>query len=73
MTRSWRIGDKEFEYVRQVLESGFPGAANVSFTAKLEAAFAEKFACKYAISHTNGTATLHSALAAVGRKNRATK
>jgi perosamine synthetase len=68
MTRSWRIGDKEFEYVRQVLESGFPGAANVSFTAKLEAAFAEKFDCKYAISHTNGTATLHSALAAVGVK-----
>lgn len=66
MPRSWRIGDKEFDYVRQLLESGFPGAAGVSFTAKLEAAFAEKFDCRYAISHANGTATLHSALAAVG-------
>lgn len=66
MPRSWRIGDKEFDYVRQLLESGFPGATGVSFTAKLEAAFAEKFDCRYAISHANGTATLHSALAAVG-------
>jgi perosamine synthetase len=66
MTRSWRISDKEFAYVSQVLESGFPSSANVSFVAKLEAAFAEKFACQYAISHANGTATLHGALAAVG-------
>lgn len=68
MARSWRIGDNELDYLRQVLESGFPGASNVNFVAKLEAAFAEKFDCKYAISHTNGTATLHSALAAVGVK-----
>jgi len=66
MTRSWRIGDKEYGYLRQLLDSGFPGAAGVSFTAKLEAAFAEKFQCRYAISHANGTATLHSALAAAG-------
>jgi len=66
MTQSWRIGDKELEYVRRVLESGFPGSADVSFVAKLESAFAERFDCKYAISHANGTATLHSALAAVG-------
>ena len=66
MTRSWRIGDRECEYVQQLLESGFPGSANISFLAKLEAAFTEKFCCRYAISHANGTATLHSALAAVG-------
>ena len=66
MTRSWRISRKEFDYVSQVLESGFPGAADVSFVAKLERAFGEKFNCQYAISHTNGTATLHAALAAVG-------
>jgi perosamine synthetase len=66
MTRSWRISDREFAYVSQVLESGFPGSAKVSFLAKLEAAFAEKFGCRYAISHANGTATLHGALAAVG-------
>jgi perosamine synthetase len=66
MSRSWRIGQKEFDYVAQVLESGFPGSADVNFTARLEAAFAERFGCKYAVSHANGTATLHSALAAVG-------
>lgn len=66
MSRSWRIGPKEYQYVAQLLDSGFPGAADVHFTARLEAAFAEKFACGYAISHANGTATLHSALAAVG-------
>jgi perosamine synthetase len=66
MTRSWRIGDREFEYVRELLDSGFPGSANVSFLARLETAFAKKFDCQYAISHANGTATLHSALAAVG-------
>ena len=66
MTRSWRIGDREFEYVRELLDSGFPGTAKVSFLARLEAAFADKFDCRYAISHANGTATLHSALAAVG-------
>lgn len=66
MTRSWRIGDREFEYVRELLESGFPGSAKVSFLARLESAFAAKFDCQYAISHANGTATLHSALAAVG-------
>ena len=66
MSRSWRIGDREFAYVSQVLEGGFPGSSQVSFVAKLEAAFAEKFDCRYAISHANGTATLHGALAAVG-------
>lgn len=66
MTRSWRIGPKEYQYVAQLLDSGFPGAADVHFSARLETAFAEKFDCRYAISHANGTATLHSALAAVG-------
>jgi perosamine synthetase len=66
MARSWRIGTKEYEYVAELLDSGFPGAADVQFTARLEAAFAARFGCRYAISHTNGTATLHSALAAVG-------
>ncbi len=66
MARSWRIGAKEHEYVAALLDSGFPGTADVHFTARLEAAFAERFGCRYAISHANGTATLHSALAAVG-------
>ena len=66
MTRSWRMTGNEQEYLRQVLESGFPASANVSFVARLERAFAEKFDCGFAVSHTNGTATLHTALAAAG-------
>lgn len=66
MTQNWRIGNKEYEYLKEVLDSGFPGGASVNFTARLEAAFAQKFDSKYAISHANGTATLHSALAAAG-------
>jgi perosamine synthetase len=66
MPRNWRVGDREYQYLKEVLDSGFPGSSSVSFLARLEAAFAEKFDCRYAISHTNGTATLHSALAAAG-------
>lgn len=66
MSRSWRIGAKEYQYVAELLDSGFPGSADVHFTARLEDAFAGKFGCRFAVSHANGTATLHSALAAVG-------
>ena len=66
MSRNWRIGDKEYAYLKEVLDGGFPGSSRVNFLARLEAAFAEKFDCRYAISHANGTATLHAALAAAG-------
>ena len=66
--KSWRIGGNELEYLKSVLESGFPGSSCVNFTGRLESAFAEKFNCNYAISFTNGTATLHAALVAAGVK-----
>lgn len=64
--QSWRIDNRELEYVSELLKGGFPGRQNRSFTADLEKLFAEKFESKYAISFTNGTATLHAALAAAG-------
>lgn len=64
--QSWRIDDKEFEYVNELLKSGFPGRQTRSFTAELEALFAKKFNSRYAISFVNGTATLHAALYAAG-------
>jgi len=67
--RSWRIGDKEYDYVKQVLDSGFPGSSKVNFTGRLESEFAKKFNCAYAISFANGTATLHAALVAAGVKS----
>ena len=41
MTRSWRIGDREYEYLKRVLDGGFPGSSEVNFVARLEAMFAE--------------------------------
>lgn len=66
MSQSWRINEREKKYVEMVLESGFPGNSNVSFVKKLEELFQEKFDSKYAVSFTNGTATLHAALWAAG-------
>jgi perosamine synthetase len=66
MTRCWRIDEKELAYVKDYLEGGFPASSRVSYVGKLEKAFTEKFGCSYAISFTNGTATLHSALVAAG-------
>ena len=48
--QSWRIDNKEFEYVTELLKSGFPGRQTRSFTAELEALFARKFNSRYAIS-----------------------
>lgn len=61
-----RIGEREREYVLAVLDSQFRTSAGSSFTARLEDLFARTLECKYAIAFTNGTATMHAALAAAG-------
>ena len=61
-----RISDKERAYIAEVLDSQFRTTAGSSMTGRLEAKFAQTFGVKYAISHINGTATMHSALAAAG-------
>lgn len=61
-----RIGDKEREYVLEVLDSQFRSSAGSNMTNRLEKEFAKRFGVKYAIAHINGTATMHSALAAAG-------
>lgn len=61
-----RIGEKEREYVEEVLSMNFRTSANSKMTRRLEEAFAEKFDSNYAIAFCNGTATLHIALEAVG-------
>lgn len=66
MEQSWRIDDSEIKYISEVLRGGFPGRQDHSFVTALEKLFAEKFGVEYAISFTNGTATLHAALAACG-------
>jgi perosamine synthetase len=61
-----RITKREMEYVRIVLENQFRNSASAGMTERLERAFAAKFQSKYAVSFTNGTATMHAALAAAG-------
>jgi perosamine synthetase len=67
MRKSWRVDDREYLYLKELLDSGFPdGSASASFIGRLERRFAEKFGAKFAISFTNGTATLYAALVGVG-------
>lgn len=63
-----RISQLERDYVNQVLDNAFATSKNSIFTNRLEAAFAKEFNSKYAIAHCNGTATMHTALAALGVK-----
>ena len=65
-TRSWRFGEEELGYIKEVLDSGFGAATSGSMNQRLERAFAQRFGVRYAITHSNGTATMHSCLAAVG-------
>jgi perosamine synthetase len=61
-----RIGPREHAYVDEFLDSQLSLKPELNMTARLEKAFAEKFGVEYAITHCNGTATLHSCLAAAG-------
>ena len=61
-----RIGDTERAYVEEVLASDFSNSRNAGIIGRFEKAFAEKIGTAYAVSHLNGTATLHSALYAAG-------
>ncbi|MEO8027170.1 MAG: DegT/DnrJ/EryC1/StrS family aminotransferase, partial [Bryobacteraceae bacterium] len=53
-------------YVLAVLDAQFRASSANSFTTRLEDLFARTFESKYAIAFTNGTATMHAALAAAG-------
>lgn len=61
-----RISELERKYCSVVLDNAFQTSKNSEFNTKLESKFAEKFHSLYAIGHVNGTATLHTALVALG-------
>ena len=63
-----RISELEKKYVLQALENQFETSKNNIFTKKMEEKFSQIFNCNYSISHTNGTATMHTALHALGVK-----
>jgi perosamine synthetase len=61
-----RISDLEKKYVLEALDNEFRTSLNTVFASKLEQQFSKKLNSLYAISHVNGTATMHTALAALG-------
>ncbi|HAA91182.1 MAG TPA: histidine kinase, partial [Rhodospirillaceae bacterium] len=66
MKNTWRFGDSEFGYIREVLDSGFGSSTSGNMNKRFEDAFAEKIGADYAVALNSGTSTLHAALAAVG-------
>ena len=61
-----RIGERERQYVQEVLDTDFRSSDGSTMMTRLERAFADKFGVKYAVSMINGTETLHTAVAAAG-------
>ena len=61
-----RITDLEKKYVLEALDNEFCTSKNGLFTNRMEAKFTEIFEHEYSISHVNGTATMHTALHALG-------
>ena len=64
LRNSWRFGDKEFNYIKEVLGSGLVSSTEGTMCQRLERAFAAKVGAKYAITFNSGTSTMHSCLAA---------
>ena len=61
-----RISSLERKYVLEALDNEFCTSKNSEFNSRLESKFAEIFGSKYALGLVNGTATLHTAVAACG-------
>ena len=63
-----RFTQLERDYVNEVIDNEFNTSKNSIFGNKLEAVFSKVIDMEYSIAHVNGTATMHTALAAMGVK-----
>jgi len=63
---SWRFNDKEYAYIKEVLDSGFASSTSGNMNTRLEEAFAKRFNQNFAITFNSGTTTLHASLEAFG-------
>lgn len=63
---SWRFDRREYEYVKEVLDSGFASSTCGTMNTRLEEEFAKRFGTDFAITFNSGTTTLHAALWAMG-------
>ena len=66
MGKSWRFGEEEIKYIKEVLDSGLAASTEGTMNFRLERAFAARFGVRYAITHNSGTSTMHSCLGAAG-------
>jgi perosamine synthetase len=66
MKNTWRFGEKELAYVREVLDSGFGSGTSGDMNNRFERAFADAVGAEFAVTFNSGTSTLHAALDAVG-------
>ncbi|MDR3627006.1 MAG: DegT/DnrJ/EryC1/StrS family aminotransferase, partial [Ignavibacteriaceae bacterium] len=63
---SWRFDEREYKYIKEVLDSGFASGTSGNMNTRLERAFSERFGRKFAITFNSGTTTLHASLEALG-------
>ena len=66
MKNTWRFGEHEMNYIREVIDSGFGSSTSGGMNNRFEAALAEAEGARYAVTFNSGTSTLHAALDAVG-------
>ena len=64
--KSWRFGDEEMGYLKEVLDSGFGSSTSGNMNQRYERAFADAVGVRYAVSSSSGTTTMQQALDAVG-------
>jgi perosamine synthetase len=63
---SWRFDEREYSYIKEVLDSGFASGTSGNMNSRLEQAFARRFGRNYAVTFNSGTTTLHASLWALG-------
>lgn len=61
-----RIGELEFNYIKEVLDTQFRSSKGANMMKRLEEKFSQQFGGGTAIAMVNGTATMHAALEAAG-------
>lgn len=66
MNNKWRFDEREINYVREVLDSGFTSSTSGSMCKRFEEAYAQKTGAAFCIVSNSGTSTMHSCLAAAG-------
>ena len=64
--QAWRFTGNERKYIAEVMDRGVLSSRHGQMNKRFEAAFAEKFGVKYALTVNSGTSTLHSAVACAG-------